>query len=75
MAFSRDFDERPLSVGEWLVTLIVAAIPIVNLIALLWWAFSSGGNLNRRNWARASLVLMLVAVFVMILLSGLGLAG
>lgn len=57
-----DYD-KPLSLGEWLLTLIVIAIPFVNLIMLFIWAFGEG-NTNRKNFSRAYLIYTL-AIFVL----------
>ncbi|MDR1613888.1 MAG: hypothetical protein LBT97_14095 [Planctomycetota bacterium] len=43
------------SVGEWMLTLLVTAIPLIGFIMLFVWAFGDG-NPNRKNWARASLL-------------------
>jgi len=53
---------------EWLVNLVVLAIPIVGLIACIIWAMGFG-NLNRRNFARAALILM-VAVILLVVIFG-----
>lgn len=55
--------DKPLSLGEWLLTLIVIAIPFVNFIMLFIWAFGEG-NTNRKNFSRAYLIYML-AIFVL----------
>jgi hypothetical protein len=64
-------DKRPLSVGEWMLTIFVLAIPLVNIIMYFVWALSSSGNLNRKNFCIASLlwaliVIVLVGCFVTI---------
>ena len=51
---------------EWLVNLILLAIPIVGLIMCFVWAFGTG-NLNRRNFARAALILMAVGILLSII--------
>ena len=56
----------------WLGNLILLGIPIVGLILCFKWAFGEG-NHNRRNLARACLILMAVGiilciVFVMVLI-------
>lgn len=61
-------DTRPLSVGGFLLTMIVMAIPLIGFIMLLVWAFGSG-NVNRRNYARAALILSLIAIGLVIVLS------
>lgn len=48
--------EEPLSVGQWMLTMLVCALPCVNLIMLLVWAFQSTGNKSRSNWAKANLI-------------------
>ena len=53
-------DTRPLTVGEWMLTLLVLAIPLVNLVMYLVWAFSGMGNVNRRNFCRASIYWFLI---------------
>ena len=63
-------EKRPLTVGEWLLTLIVLCIPLLNIILCLVWALRSSGNIHRRNFCRATLFLIPVAV-VMALVRGL----
>ena len=64
------FQKRPLTVGEWWVTLVVLCIPLLNLILCLVWALRSSGNIHRRNFCRATLLLIPVAV-VLALVRGL----
>ncbi|PTY07800.1 hypothetical protein DB347_06125 [Opitutaceae bacterium EW11] len=53
--------DRPLSTGEWVVTLLVLMIPLVNFVMYFVWAFADG-NVNRRNFCRAQLIIMAVAL-------------
>jgi len=53
-------DTRPMTVGEWMLTLLVLAIPLVNLVMYLVWALSGAGNVNRRNFCRASIYWFLI---------------
>jgi hypothetical protein len=55
-------DTRPMTVGEWMLTLLVLAIPLVNFVMYLVWAFSGTGNVNRRNFCRASICWVLIIV-------------
>jgi hypothetical protein len=73
---NKNFDEKPMSVGEWLITIIVLAIPVINIIFYLYWAFTSSGNLNRRNYCRAALIIVVIflGIFVLFALFG-GLAA
>ncbi len=65
---------EPVSVGDWILTIIISAIPLVNIIMLLVWAFSSGTNPSKANWAKAYLVFLAILIalyFVMIVMVGM----
>ncbi len=49
-------DNSPLSMGEWILTLLLMSIPCVNIIMCCVWAFGKNGNVNRRNFCRAELI-------------------
>ena len=63
-------DERVMSVTDWLVTLLLMIIPVVNLILLIVWAVSDSGNRNRTNWARAALIMGAIWIVIYILIFG-----
>ena len=44
----------PISIGNWIISLILTMIPIVNIIMLFVWAFSNGTNPTKANWAKAA---------------------
>ena len=54
-------DEVITTLG-WLGTSLVLIVPILGLVLYFVWAFGTEGNLNRRNYCRASLILMAVAL-------------
>ena len=45
------------STTDWLITLIITAIPLVGFIMLFVWAFGSDTNENKANWAKATLII------------------
>lgn len=55
--------------SDWVITLLLTAIPVVGIIMLFVWAFSGGTNPNKANWAKAALIWMLVLIVVSILWS------
>lgn len=69
MSETGNFDSRPLTVSEWFITLLVLAIPLVNVVMYIYWAVAEGVNLNKRNFCRASIawafICILIAAFVM----------
>jgi hypothetical protein len=65
-------NSRPMSVQEWFITILILAIPLVNLVMYLYWAFADGVNLNKRNFCRASLLWAVIAFAIFILFAMLG---
>ncbi|MGA9422087.1 MAG: hypothetical protein WBW61_06965 [Rhodanobacteraceae bacterium] len=61
-----------ISLGEWIITLIVLAIPLVNIIMLLVWGFSANANPTKRNYCRAVLIFIVVGIVLALLFGGLG---
>jgi hypothetical protein len=53
----------PLSVGGWIGTLIVMAIPLVNIIMTFVWAFGKG-NIGRKHYCIAVLILALISIAI-----------
>lgn len=60
---------QPLSTKDWLITLIITALPVIGFIMLFVWAFSDGTNINKANWAKAALLLMAIMIALSILFS------
>jgi len=58
--------EEPLSVGEWILTLIVLMIPVVNFVMLLFWAFGDG-NISRKRFCQASLIVGIIAFILFVI--------
>jgi len=58
---------KPVSVGDWMITYLLMCIPIVNLILLFVWAFGSNTPQSKANWAKASLLWILVAIIFYII--------
>ncbi|MBP7177312.1 MAG: hypothetical protein KBA53_13990 [Thermoclostridium sp.] len=53
-------DNRVLGVGEWMITLLLFLLPIVNIIVMAIWAFSSTENVHRKNFSRACLLWIII---------------
>jgi hypothetical protein len=54
-------------VGEWVITILLLAIPIVNLVLLFVWGFGGGANPNKANFAKASLIWMVIGIVLTII--------
>jgi len=62
--------EKPVSVGDWMVTILLMAIPLVGFIMLFVWAFGGNTPASKANWAKATLIWMLIGIVLFIALWG-----
>lgn len=71
-------DTSPLTMGDWLLTLLAGMIPCAGIILIFVWAFGKHGNVNRRNFCRAQLIIigvLVVLYIIVILVWGVSIAG
>ena len=59
-----------MSLGDWIITMIVLAIPIVGFIMLFVWGFSSSANPNKSNFCKAALIFYLIGIVLFFLFGG-----
>ena len=64
--------DAPLTVLDFFLMSLLSFVPIIGFIFLLIWAFSGNANINRKNYARAALIWILVSIGLVILLSIIG---
>lgn len=64
----QDETYRPVTVGNWVLTMFLMCIPLVNLILLFVWAFGSNTEISKSNWAKASLIWMLIGIAFSVLM-------
>jgi uncharacterized membrane protein YdbT with pleckstrin-like domain len=73
-----------MSLGDWIITMIVLSIPLVGFIMMFVWGFSSSANPNKANFCKAALIFFLISVVlsflffgsvIMGIMSGTGSAG
>lgn len=66
--YDTDMDQSPMSMGDWLLTiLIMTFIPCVGIVLYFVWAFGKNGNINRRNYCRAYLIIMGIGIVLAII--------
>ena len=53
---------KPINTGIFLVMMLAMMIPILNIALLFIWAFRRNTNVNRKSFARASLILITIFV-------------
>lgn len=59
----------PVTTGNWVLTLLIAAIPVLNIIMLLVWSFGSSTEKSKSNWAKAQLIWTLIVVAISVIAS------
>lgn len=59
-------DMTPLSIGSYLGMMLITAIPLIGFIMLLVWSFGGNVNRNKKNWARATLIMGIVLFGLMV---------
>lgn len=63
--------EEALGVGDYIKMFLLMVIPLLNIILLFLWSFGAGGNPNRRNFGRAALIMIAVALILWFIAGGL----
>jgi len=56
---------------DWVLSLILLSIPMVNIIVIVFWALSDGINPNRRNFARAILIFLAIGAILTMMFFGM----
>ncbi|MCJ7766384.1 MAG: hypothetical protein MUP09_10645 [Thiovulaceae bacterium] len=66
--------ERPMTIGDWILTWILLSIPVVGVIMLFVWALGSNVQKSKQNFARATFVVVLFwsLLFIFISMVGIG---
>lgn len=64
----RQSEAEIVSLWEWVLTLVIAAIPLIGFIMLFVWGFGGGTNPNKANWARATLLILVLGFALSVLI-------
>jgi uncharacterized protein YacL len=67
--FNNDITTRPMTLGDWVVTLLLLSIQGVNIILMFVWGFSSDTNINKKNYCRAALIFMAIGAVIGIIIT------
>ena len=72
----KQYENRPMTVGDWAGSILLLLIPIANIVLLFVWAFGGNAPMSKRNWAKAHLLILAVVfgLYIVIIVAAL-LAG
>ena len=61
--------EEPVTMGEWLVTMLLMMIPCVNIVLMFVWAFGQSEKKSKSNFFKAELIVMgvLLALYIVVI--------
>ena len=69
----KQYENRPMSVADWVGSILLLLIPIANIVLLFVWAFGGNAPISKRNWARAHLLILAVVfgLYIVIIVAAL----
>ncbi|MCR5337231.1 MAG: hypothetical protein K6E75_01610 [Lachnospiraceae bacterium] len=74
--------EEPVSMGEWMICILLMMVPCVNIIMMFVWAFSKTEKKSKSNFFKVELILMaiifgiyILAIIVIAAVAGIGVAA
>ena len=59
---------QPMTLKDWLLTLLVMIIPVVNLVMMFVWAFGSNVNKSKKTYFQAVLIATAIITVLYIIL-------
>ena len=66
-AYSGQPGTEPLRVGQYIGMLLLMCVPILGVILLFVWSFGGSVNLNKKNYARAMLIVCAIGLILSII--------
>lgn len=67
-SYDTGMDNSPMSLGDWVLTILALMIPCAGIILYFVWAFGKNGNINRRNYCRAYLIITGITLVIYIII-------
>lgn len=67
--------EEPVSVSEWLVSMLLLCIPCVNIVLMFVWAFGSSAKKSKSNYFKAALIMTGISLVLCIIMTIMMTAG
>jgi len=63
-------EQKIPSLGDWIITLLLMSIPLVNFVVLIYWAVSSSTDPIKSNFAKAALIWIVAIIALYTLFFG-----
>ncbi|MDZ4956994.1 hypothetical protein GNF51_14530 [Clostridium perfringens] len=53
---------QPMTLKDWIITLLLMLIPIANIVLMFVWAFGSNVNKSKKTYFQASLIMTAIGI-------------
>lgn len=63
-----EFKKKPLSLGDWIISVLVTKIPLIGFIMLIVWAVDSNTEESKANWAKSELIVKLIGFAIAVII-------
>ncbi len=63
-----EFQKKPLSLGDWVISVLVTKIPVIGFIMLIVWSVDSNTEESKSNWAKSELIVKLIGFAIAIII-------
>ncbi len=70
-----EFKKPPMTLGDWIISVIIKRLPLIGFIMLIVWAVDSNTDPDKAKWAKAELIVKLIifaSVMIFIAIIGFG---
>lgn len=70
-----EFKIPPMTLGDWIISVIIKRLPLIGFIMLIVWAVDSNTDPDKAKWAKAELIVKLIifaSVMIFIAIIGFG---
>ncbi|MBB6327172.1 amino acid transporter [Algoriphagus iocasae] len=75
MEMPPEFKKPPMTLGDWIISVIIKRLPLIGFIMLIVWAVDSNTDPDKAKWAKAELIVKLIifaSVMIFIAIIGFG---
>jgi hypothetical protein len=67
-----DRSYTPMTIGNWLLTFIILAVPLVGIVMQIVWAVSAETHPSKRTFCQAGLIMFGIAIALVVVIGVVG---
>ncbi|GAA0085327.1 hypothetical protein ACH36K_09005 [Clostridium sp. MB05] len=66
---------QPMTLKDWIITLLLMLIPIANIVLMFVWAFGSNVNKSKKTYFQATLIMIAIGIVFWIIFGSIIIAA